>query len=97
MSAMTGGILSLQIALGVRYTSTNLYFWFGWFHLRIIHFIVIAIGLCPEGRSWFDKADVNQTAHRLTQCSNAGLCDPIRGECACFPGFSGNACQRSKS
>ena len=29
-------------------------------------------------------------AHRLAECSNAGLCDRASGKCTCFPGFEGN-------
>jgi hypothetical protein len=54
------------------------------------------LGLCPEGNAWIDKAGAAYEAHREVQCSNAGLCDHVRGVCECFPGFSGNACQRSK-
>jgi hypothetical protein len=30
-------------------------------------------------------------------CSNAGSCDYLTGQCTCFEGFEGNACQRRKS
>ena len=30
----------------------------------------------------------------FVECSNRGTCDYTSGECVCFPGFSGAACQR---
>lgn len=29
------------------------------------------------------------------ECSDAGLCDRTTGNCACFPGYDGSACQRT--
>lgn len=29
------------------------------------------------------------------ECSDAGLCDRDTGECRCFDGYDGSACQRS--
>ena len=54
------------------------------------------IGECPKGLAWADKAYATDLAHQLSECSSAGTCDRTSGKCQCFPGFAGNACQRSK-
>jgi len=33
--------------------------------------------------------------HAYMECSNKGLCDRAIGECVCFPGYEGSACQRT--
>ena len=33
-------------------------------------------------------------AHPRTECSSAGICDRATGECQCFDGYTGAACQR---
>lgn len=33
-------------------------------------------------------------AHRDAECSNAGECDRVKGECTCNPGHTGAACER---
>lgn len=53
-------------------------------------------GVCPTGVAWADKAYAADYAHQPTECSNAGICNRETGTCQCFPGFTGNACQRSK-
>ena len=51
---------------------------------------------CPTGTAWFDKATADNVAHSSdTECSNAGTCNRATGECECFEGFDGNACQRT--
>ena len=51
-------------------------------------------GECPSGTAWADKAYATDLAHQSTECSNAGYCDRKTGNCVCYPGFSGSACQR---
>jgi hypothetical protein len=36
-----------------------------------------------------------ETAHYYMECSNKGLCDRKTGECECFDGYDGTACQRA--
>jgi len=51
---------------------------------------------CPTGAAWIQKATAVDTAHSSgTECSNAGLCDRSTGNCKCFEGFDGEACQRT--
>lgn len=57
---------------------------------------MLSIGSCPYGRSWADKAIDYNTAHQESECSNAGICNRDTGNCMCYNGYSGNACQRSK-
>eukprot|EP00602_Paraphysomonas_sp_CaronLab_P000857 CAMPEP_0185030848 /NCGR_PEP_ID=MMETSP1103-20130426/17941_1 /TAXON_ID=36769 /ORGANISM="Paraphysomonas bandaiensis, Strain Caron Lab Isolate" /LENGTH=634 /DNA_ID=CAMNT_0027566127 /DNA_START=316 /DNA_END=2221 /DNA_ORIENTATION=+ len=42
----------------------------------------------PSGSSSFSGA------HPRTECSSAGICDRATGECQCFDGYTGAACQR---
>lgn len=37
----------------------------------------------------------NNEAHAYMECSNKGLCDRASGECVCFDGYEGSACQRT--
>jgi len=46
---------------------------------------------CAFGNSWALDAE---NPHSYEECSGAGLCDRASGECQCFAGFSGYACQR---
>jgi len=57
--------------------------------------IILHLGECPSGNAWADKAYQIDKAHQLSECSNAGTCDRTTGQCRCFPGFAGPACQRS--
>jgi len=50
---------------------------------------------CPRGVSW--KEPASGSMHKTDQvCSDAGLCDKLTGECQCFDGYEGSACQRTK-
>jgi hypothetical protein len=35
-------------------------------------------------------------SHRVVECSGSGSCNGETGECECFAGFAGRACERSK-
>ena len=49
---------------------------------------------CPDDFAWSDMASADDTAHARAECSNAGLCNRERGNCMCFIGFEGPACER---
>ena len=51
---------------------------------------------CPVGPAWgaIPKSDVDGGHAELVMCSNAGECLMEQGECECFDGFTGEACQR---
>lgn len=57
---------------------------------------MLVVGSCPKGIAWSDRAYGIDQAHRLAECSNAGLCNRRSGDCECFRGYTGIACQRSK-
>jgi len=42
-----------------------------------------------------DLQDTPQSAHYYMECSNKGSCDRSSGECQCFDGYDGAACQRA--
>ncbi|CAM9229530.1 unnamed protein product [Sphacelaria rigidula] len=51
--------------------------------------------VCPSGKAWGDVPTGPLAAHQVQECSGRGLCDRESGECECFDGFSGGACERS--
>lgn len=52
-------------------------------------------GTCPAGPAWGDIPTSATTAHDKTECSSAGVCDRSSGQCKCYTGYEGSACQRS--
>lgn len=51
---------------------------------------------CPRGLAWISTEAVRANdVHPLIECSNKGICDREHGECTCFPGYEGIACERS--
>lgn len=42
-----------------------------------------------------DHTVLTQSAHEYRECSNKGMCDRSSGNCECFPGYEGSACQRA--
>ncbi|CAM9876706.1 unnamed protein product [Ectocarpus sp. 12 AP-2014] len=51
--------------------------------------------VCPAGKAWGDVPTGSLSAHQEQECSGRGLCDRDSGECECFDGFTGAACERS--
>lgn len=51
--------------------------------------------VCPTGLAWSDIASAENEAHATAECSNRGICNTATGECGCFDGFTGDACQRT--
>jgi len=50
---------------------------------------------CPFGLAWVDAPTDYDDAHAYAECSNRGLCARKSGECECFDGYEGSACQRT--
>ena len=51
---------------------------------------------CPKGKAWFHEPLVPNIAHDVdVECSNAGSCNRESGQCECFSGFVGAACERT--
>jgi len=42
-----------------------------------------------------DGVVVPNSAHYYRECSNKGICDRSTGDCTCFDGYGGSACQRA--
>jgi len=38
---------------------------------------------------------ITESAHYYMECANKGICDRTTGECSCYPGYEGVACQRA--
>jgi len=51
---------------------------------------------CPRGTSWTKQDTASVFLHETdVECSDKGECDRATGECSCFPGYEGSACQRT--
>ena len=50
--------------------------------------------ICPYDVSFADKPDKSGNHHKYAECSDAGICNRATGECACYSGYEGPACQR---
>ncbi len=42
-----------------------------------------------------DLQELTNSAHYYMECSNKGKCDRTTGECQCYDGYDGVACQRA--
>ena len=50
---------------------------------------------CPSGVSFVGALVTENNIHSIEECSNKGICDRTSGQCACFMGFEGQACERT--
>lgn len=50
---------------------------------------------CPYDFAWVGASINSNNLHPWAECSNKGLCDRETGECQCFTGYEGAACQRT--
>jgi len=50
---------------------------------------------CPKDFAWVASVVGANDLHPWVECSNKGLCNRQTGECECFAGYDGIACQRS--
>jgi len=51
--------------------------------------------VCPYEIAWVDTPDLNGNFHKYLECAGRGICGRDTGECACFDGYEGKACQRT--
>lgn len=51
--------------------------------------------ICPFELAWVDTPDKYGSRHKYAECANRGICNRESGECECFPGYEGKACQRT--
>ena len=50
---------------------------------------------CPFDFAWVGASINSNNLHPWAECSNKGICDRSSGECQCFTGYEGAACQRT--
>mmetsp|Transcript_635 Transcript_635/g.1457 ORF Transcript_635/g.1457 Transcript_635/m.1457 type:complete len:767 (-) Transcript_635:2005-4305(-) len=59
------------------------------------HGVDCSYKLCPSGNAWFDHPSADNVAHAdFVECSNAGKCNRLTGQCECRVGLTGPACDR---
>lgn len=51
--------------------------------------------VCPFELSWVDKPDSSGDRHDYAECAGRGICNRESGDCECFAGYEGKACQRT--
>mmetsp|Transcript_12144 Transcript_12144/g.18190 ORF Transcript_12144/g.18190 Transcript_12144/m.18190 type:complete len:327 (+) Transcript_12144:259-1239(+) len=50
---------------------------------------------CPADIAWVGPVLAANDLHPIVECSHKGRCERTTGECECFPGYEGIACQRT--
>jgi len=68
----------------------------------ISELVVVGDAMYPRG-TWeqfpnmkdSDNTILTNSAHYYSECSNKGICDRASGDCKCFEGYGGSACQRA--
>jgi hypothetical protein len=51
--------------------------------------------ICPFELAWVDTPDSAGVFHKYAECAGRGICNRATGECGCFDGYEGKACQRT--
>mmetsp|Transcript_22224 Transcript_22224/g.24226 ORF Transcript_22224/g.24226 Transcript_22224/m.24226 type:complete len:372 (-) Transcript_22224:115-1230(-) len=51
--------------------------------------------ICPYELAWVDTPNKKGQFHKYAECANRGVCNRDTGECQCFDGYEGKACQRT--
>jgi hypothetical protein len=51
--------------------------------------------ICPFELAWVDNPNKAGEFHKYAECANRGICNRDTGECSCFDGYEGKACQRT--
>ena len=54
-----------------------------------------SVRTCPKAAAWVGDVVSANNLRPVVECANKGLCDRKTGECDCFYGYDGLACQRS--
>ena len=59
------------------------------------HACRLCTGACPTGTAWAPLPTGTTFSRPQAECSGKGLCNRVTGQCRCFAGYTGAACQRS--
>jgi hypothetical protein len=62
---------------------------------RLLNFVNLVATDGDKTSTTGGHAVIGNAGHAYTECSNKGICDREAGECSCFPGYEGSACQRA--
>lgn len=62
--------------------------------IEVLKYIKICTVYYFRGTSWLGEVVHANNVHSMAECSGRGECDRESGECLCFPGFEGIACER---
>jgi len=50
---------------------------------------------CPKSKAWVGDVAGANNLHPVVECSNKGTCNGKTGQCSCFTGYEGIACERT--